>query len=293
MKKLFLISSLTIWMIAATRVNAQITVLGNNGGPTDYVGWNNAQAFPLQIRHNANQPISFFTNNTEYMRLMSTGWLGLNTNAPDMRFHVNDGGILSTGTTGTNPDLGAGTRLMWIPDRAAFRAGRVGVAGASATFWNAANVGISSVAMGTDNLASGTHSFALGESNESTGLRSFAFGTVNINSGELAISLGHSNTVSGTNSTAIGFRNVITSNNSYVLGRALLSSANENIVIGRGIDDVNQLENNQPLSLMIGFDSDVSTFFVGPGDFRFFPNPASSHLQIQSNQNGNLIIRDV
>ena len=28
-------------------------------------------------------------------------------------------------------------------------------------------------------------------------------------------------------------------------------------------------------------------------NFRFFPNPASSQLQIQSNQNGNLIIRDV
>jgi hypothetical protein len=42
-----------------------------------------------------------------------------------MMFHVDDGGILSTGTTGTNPDLGAGTRLMWIPDQAAFRAGEV------------------------------------------------------------------------------------------------------------------------------------------------------------------------
>ena len=48
---------------------AQVTTAANAGGPTDYVGWNSAQAFPLQIRHNGNQPINFFTDSTLRMKL--------------------------------------------------------------------------------------------------------------------------------------------------------------------------------------------------------------------------------
>jgi len=55
---------LALGMIAIPlAVSAQVSTLGNSGNPTDYIGWNATQAFPLQIRHNANQPINFFTNN--------------------------------------------------------------------------------------------------------------------------------------------------------------------------------------------------------------------------------------
>src|SRR5690554_1753015 len=43
--------------------SAQVSTLGNSGLPNDYLGWDNTNNFPLQIRHNANQPINFFTNN--------------------------------------------------------------------------------------------------------------------------------------------------------------------------------------------------------------------------------------
>lgn len=81
--------------------------------------------------------LRFRTDNAFRMGLDgTTGFLGLNTTTPLMRFHVLNGGILSTGTTGTNPNIGAGTRLMWIPDQGAFRVGTV-----TGNQWDGANVG--------------------------------------------------------------------------------------------------------------------------------------------------------
>lgn len=51
-----------------------------------------------------NTDLRFRTFDTFRMTLTSpVGWLGLNTTTPLMHFHVRNGGILSTGTTGTNP----------------------------------------------------------------------------------------------------------------------------------------------------------------------------------------------
>lgn len=80
--------------------------------------WNtdgNASTSPINdfVGTTDNADLRFRTFDTFRMTLTSpAGWLGLNTTTPQMRFHVQNGGILSTGTTGTNPDLGAGTRLM-------------------------------------------------------------------------------------------------------------------------------------------------------------------------------------
>ena len=59
-------------------VSAQVSVLGNNGIPSNYVGWNAAQTFPLQIRHNGNQPIDFITDNTHRLRIMPSGTTTVN-----------------------------------------------------------------------------------------------------------------------------------------------------------------------------------------------------------------------
>jgi hypothetical protein len=115
MKKFKIILAI-LTMIIATNTNAQTwNLLGNNAifPGTDKLGTTDAT------------PIPFYTNDNERMRLTVGGFLGLNTTTPLMRFHVLDGGILSSGVVGTNPDLGIGTRLLWIPDSAAFRVGRI------------------------------------------------------------------------------------------------------------------------------------------------------------------------
>ena len=48
----------TLITVVLTQINAQVSSTTNAGLSTDYVGWNAAQAFPLQIRHNAtSQPV--------------------------------------------------------------------------------------------------------------------------------------------------------------------------------------------------------------------------------------------
>jgi hypothetical protein len=70
----------------------QVSIPANAGALSDYVGWNAAQAFPLQIQHNATgQPITFFTSNgtpTERMRLTPTGELGVGTSTPSSLLHL-------------------------------------------------------------------------------------------------------------------------------------------------------------------------------------------------------------
>lgn len=128
------------------------------------------------------------------------------------------------------PDSVAGTRLMWIPDRSAFRVGSV-----SGTQWNNANIGHYSFAIGLDlkvtglasgavgmqNEASGAQSFAGGFSNYATGNQSLSFGILNNTSGSASIALGRSNLISaqGTNSVAIGQGNNAQFSNNYLIGK--------------------------------------------------------------------------
>ena len=79
-------------------------------------------------------------------------------------FRVNvDAGSMMGGTydgdpSGTGiPIEGAGTRLIWYPRKAAFRAG-----GISGTQWDAANIGSYSFAAGQDVRASGDNATAFG-----------------------------------------------------------------------------------------------------------------------------------
>ena len=57
----------------------QASVLGNAGVPGNYLGWNNLQAFPLDIRHDGNQPIDWYTHAIQRMRLYPTNSATLNT----------------------------------------------------------------------------------------------------------------------------------------------------------------------------------------------------------------------
>jgi hypothetical protein len=82
--------------------------------------------------------------------------------------------LLMTGTvggTGAIPAEGAGTRMMWYPEKAAFRAGYV-----SGTDWDDASIGEYSFATGYDVLAKGPASLATGYATEANGVLSTAFG---------------------------------------------------------------------------------------------------------------------
>ncbi|WP_293788395.1 tail fiber domain-containing protein [uncultured Pedobacter sp.] len=92
-----------------------------------------------------------------------------------------DSGFVAIGTNGAGiiPVTGAGTRMMFYSGKSALRVGQV-----SGTQWDDTNVGTGSIALGYDNIASGSNSVAIG-ANVSTGsfAGSFAFGDNNTAAG--------------------------------------------------------------------------------------------------------------
>lgn len=163
-----------------------------------------------------------------------------------------------SGTTGATPTSGAGTRMMWIPGKKAFRAGS-----ATGTEWDAANIGTGSAAFGQTNKASGINSAAFGSSNTASGSRAICFGASNTAtnsysfaagllsnctgvaafttgfannvSGDYATGLGTTLTVSGFASCAIGDTQVITSDQSVSLGSYNTITGLGGIVVGSNV----------------------------------------------------------
>lgn len=120
------------------------------------------------------------------------------------RFHVNvNGGLTAggnyTGTTGSIPAEGPGTRMMWYPEKAAFRAGNVqgGLIytdlnhTTTGTEWDDINVGTFSTAFGQTSWASGNFAFAAGNLAAATGTSSVALGENTTASGHSSVALGY------------------------------------------------------------------------------------------------------
>ncbi len=119
------------------------------------------------------------------------------------RFRVNiDGGALWTGTYDADisgvgvPAEGAGTRMLWYPRKAAFRAGQI-----NGTQWDAANIGEWSMAMGQNARASGSNAMAFGWNAVAAGGSTVAMGENNTATGYTSVALGqmaHTNARQGT-----------------------------------------------------------------------------------------------
>ncbi len=58
-----------VGLVGFSRVLGQVSVPGHAGGPGDHLGWDNTNAFPLEVRHDGNQPVSFFTTAIQRMKL--------------------------------------------------------------------------------------------------------------------------------------------------------------------------------------------------------------------------------
>lgn len=134
---------------------------------------NNATRFTLGVDnsddHFSITPGTSVSTGSPAFTVDDNGFVALNDDNPLARLHVENGAVLVRGTTGGIPETGAGTRMMWIPELAAFRAGSV-----TGTEWD--NIGANSVALGLRTTASGSNSMAFGALNTCTGDDSYAFG---------------------------------------------------------------------------------------------------------------------
>lgn len=110
---------------------------------------------------------------------------------------ISFGGTFNTGWT--EPNLGGGSRLLFYPRKAAFRAGRV-----STTQWNNANIGTDSVAFGQNNTASGSGSLCAGSGGIASGSYSVTIGNGNSSSANAAMCFGTNCIASATGALAVG-----------------------------------------------------------------------------------------
>jgi hypothetical protein len=168
-------------------------------------------------------------------------------------------GLVSTGTyaLGVVVPSGAGTRMVWNPRKAAFRAGYV-----TGTEWDDNNIGDFSTAFGQNTQAIGQASTAFGAGTRAVGFESTAFGLNTQSIGVLSTAFGGYSTANGAfstafgsfsqtdgvASTAFGISNTASSYGETVLGiaattytpsanGALISNATDRLfVIGNGID---------------------------------------------------------
>ena len=150
------------------------------------------------------------------------------------RFRVDSaGGLIALGSVGIGiiPFSGNGSRMMWYPFKAAFRAGTIDN---SLGGWDDANLGFYSVSGGLNTIASGTYAVS--------------FGNVSRALNVAAVAIGFTNTASGQGSIAIGYRSTADADYSLALGqRASVNGHAGAMVIADGstTDSLEASANNQ------------------------------------------------
>ena len=164
------------------------------------------------------------------------GKVGINTSSPLAMLHVKDSNVLFSGPATlpvpafqANPPVsGAGTRMMWYPDKAAFRAGKV-----SSTEWDKSSIGNFSFAVGQNTTASGDNSTSFGNQTISSGNYSTAIGDNTVASNISSVAMGSFSTASGTYSTAVGFNSLASGSSSTAMGENSIASGLSSMAMGR------------------------------------------------------------
>ncbi len=102
------------------------------------------------------------------------------------------------------PVTGAGRRMLWYSEKAAFRAGYV-----NGTQWNQSSIGYYSAAFGDNNTVSGQSAFAAGTGNIVSGNQGVAFGSGNTVGSGMAMGSGNNLLTSYVGSIAFGMNNTL------------------------------------------------------------------------------------
>ena len=178
------------------------------------------------------------------MTVLQNGNAGIGVTTPLAKLHVADSSVLfsATGlaseTPGDPPVSGAGRRMMWYADKAAFRAGYV-----TGTEWDINNIGKYSFASGYRTTASGDYSAALGQITTASGAYSTAMGANTFASGFVSTAMGEATNATGDYSTAMGSRTTAKAFGSLSIGVNNDISDNPNPIISSATDRIFQIGN--------------------------------------------------
>ena len=160
--------------------------------------------------------------------------VGIGITTPVARLHVSDSNVVFTGpatlpfsTTFNPPVQGPGSRMMWYPQKAAFRVGFV-----QAAHWNTDSIGKFSVAAGFNTKAKGEGSIALGYDIQALGDYSTAMGDGTTASGYASTAMGFSTNASGLQSTAMGYGTIACSDACTAMGYSTIASGLVSLATG-------------------------------------------------------------
>ncbi len=193
-----------------------------------------------------------------------SGRTGIGTNRPAARLHVADSSVIFSANgdiifpVADPPISGAGRRMMWYSDYAAFRAGYV-----DGAQWDKIYLGRYSFSAGWNTIASELSSVALGFSSQATGVVATALGNGTIATGHSATALGHGSNASGLSSTAMGYGTFSNGDYSTALGYGTMARGYSSTAIGA------QTRAKAYASLSIGVNNDTT-------DIPNLTTPASS-----------------
>jgi len=204
---------------------------------------------------NGINPGYYFYNGTAWTPMSSagTGWspngtdiynnnagnVGINTTSPQAMLQVADSAVVfSAGgnvpsTFSPPPISGSGRRMMWYPQKAAFRAGY-----STGVNWDIDSIGLYSAAFGKASRASGSYSFATGDSSFATGNSTISMGGGDASwgwtyaNGDYSISMGYANIVRGPMCVAIGAYNVSEGRAAYSFGNDAVASVDSSMALG-------------------------------------------------------------
>ncbi len=166
--------------------------------------------------------------------------VGIGITAPVARLHVADSNVLFTGptlvpftTTFNPPATGPGTRMMWYPQKAAFRVG-----GVTSTQWDKDSIGIYSFASGLNTKAVGNYSTSMGFGTNASEDYSTSIGSLTKASGTYSTSMGSNTTASGNYSTSMGQNTTASGTFSTSMGLNTKAKAYASLSIGSNNDEI-------------------------------------------------------
>ena len=221
----------------------------------------------------------------------------------DLRLELNHNGSLylpgnriTDGTANDSiPAIGAGTRMMWYPAKAAFRAGRVfdngsGVLIDGSNFWDASQVGNYSIASGRNTKASGAASVALGSGSVASALTSTAMGMRSTASSAQSFAVGFASSAEGPSSMALGSLTSATSHASFAAN--YFTTADNKQATAFGLGTVAGTRNSFSLGECNNSNTsaDGTLLAVGNGNFGDGENCSSTSDALALDANGNMVI---
>ncbi len=224
-----------------------------------------------------------YWTNPPHVFLNTTGNVGIGAGtSPVAKLQIGDGAVLFNGTTGGTPVSGSGTRLMWIPSKAAFRAGH-----ATSNEWDNANIGNysaavgyitkasgeASTAMGIGTVASGWYSTAMGwdttayhDASTAMGCGTDAYGSFSTAMGHFtaaygaaSTAMGHITNASGYASTAMGYHTNASGFTSTTMGCDIIAYGDYSVGIGLDVQNPKWNVSNDHVMAIMGGNVGIGT----------------------------------